>query len=39
MANPLGWDASRVHDEAQRYRELAEHLARSSSGPGQVANG
>ncbi len=26
MGAQLGWDATRVRDEAQRYRELAEHL-------------
>jgi glycerol-3-phosphate dehydrogenase len=41
MGEHLGWDASRVHDEAQRYRELAEHLRTfESSGPAaQVAHG
>lgn len=41
MGAQLGWDATRVHDEAQRYRELAEHLRTfESSGPAaQVAHG
>lgn len=41
LGEPLGWDATRVHDEAQRYRELAEHLRTfEASGPAaQVAHG
>ena len=41
MGEQLGWDAARVRDEAQRYRELAEHLRTfEPSGPtAQVANG
>lgn len=41
MGEQLGWDAARVRDEAQRYRELAEHLRtfEASAPSAQVANG